>query len=207
MTAAIVLAAGRGARFGGGKMLAEVEGRPMLQHVLDLAAEANLDPVIVVLGDEADAVEAAITWRGEVRIRNENPGRGISNSVALGLDALTDANRALVLLGDHPRLTFAQLRTVTSTVPDPERPIIVPRYGGKPGNPVLLERAAWRLAERLHGDRGMSQLFARHPDLVRFVDVVGTNPDIDTPADLAALSRDGGSVRSDRMADGGRRRP
>jgi CTP:molybdopterin cytidylyltransferase MocA len=70
---------------------------------------------------------------------------------------------------------------------DPARPIVVPRYGGVPGNPVLLERAAWPLATELIGDTGMSQLFRSRPDLVRYVDVPGENPDVDTAGDLRRL--------------------
>lgn len=181
MTAGLILAAGRGTRFGGHKMLALLDGRPMLQYVLDLAREAALDPVVVVLGEDADEIEAAITWRDEIRVRNEDPNRGISSSVALGLDALAGAEVALVLLGDQPLLTRAQLDAVTSAPTDTARPIVVPRYSdARPGNPVRLERAAWPLAASLEGDRGMSQLFGDRPDLIRYVDVDGSNPGIDT---------------------------
>ncbi|MEP7159356.1 MAG: NTP transferase domain-containing protein, partial [Chloroflexota bacterium] len=89
--------------------------------------------------------------------------------------------------GDEPRLTLEQVQVVLGAAEDPTRPIVVPRYGGVPGNPALLERAAWPLAVELSGDAGMSQLFRSRPELVRHVDVPGVNPDIDTPADLAAL--------------------
>lgn len=147
MTAAVILAAGLGSRFGGGKMLAEIGGRPMLQRVLDLAAEAGLDPVVVVLGTDAEAIEVAIRWRDEVRVRNEHPERGISSSLKLGLEALGDADRALVLLGDQPFVNSENVRVITMAARDPARPVVVPRYAsGLPGNPVLLEREAWPLA-------------------------------------------------------------
>ena len=100
---------------------------------------------------------------------------------------LSDAQRAVVLLGDQPRLSAAQLDVILAVPRDESRPIVVPRYSGMPGNPVLLERAAWPLAAQLEGDTGMVQLFATNRDLVRYVDVEGANPDVDTAADLAAL--------------------
>lgn len=210
MTAAIVLAAGSGTRFGGGKMLALVHRQPMLQHVLDLAAEADIHPVVVVLGNDAGAIESAVRWRDELRVRNDDPGRGISSSIALGLRVLDAASpaieRAVVLLGDQPRLSHAQLSALLAASSD--RPITVPRYAnGEPGNPVVLDRAAWPLASALQGDRGMSQVFALHPDMVRYVDVSGSNPDIDTRTDLDALSRGGGPARSGRTGAADRNTP
>lgn len=189
MTAAVILAAGLASRFGGGKMLATVNGAPMLQHVLDLCAAAELRPVIVVLGNDADQIEAAVAWRGETRVRNPDPSRGISSSVALGLGELRDdVNRALVLLGDQPFLTLENVRVITAAPTDPAKPIVVPCHAGQAGNPVLLERHAWPLANALDGDRGMSQLFTTHPELVRYVDVDTTSADIDTPDDLVRMT-------------------
>src|SRR5688500_15927387 len=182
VAAALVLGAGAGKRFGGQKLLAELHGTSIRQHVLYLAAAAGLDPVVVVLGTDADTLVARMSWRDEVRLINPAPGEGLSSSVRLGLAALaaSDAHRAVVLLGDQPRMGVAQLRTILAAPADEARPIVVPRYSGVPGNPVLLERAAWPLAARLQGDLGMAQLFAANLGLLRYVDVDGANPDVDT---------------------------
>ncbi|MEO8626086.1 MAG: nucleotidyltransferase family protein [Candidatus Limnocylindrales bacterium] len=187
ITAGVVLAAGVGSRFGGQKLLAELNGTPILQYVLNLAVAAALEPVVVVLGSDADALVTRLWWRDEVRLVNPEPWRGISSSVQMGLASLdlSEAERAVVLLGDQPRLSAAQLGTILAVRPDDARPFVVPRYAGVPGNPVLLERAAWPLAAQLTGDAGMAQLFGANPDLVRYVDVAGINPDIDTRSDLA----------------------
>ena len=76
-TVGLVLAAGAGSRFGGGKLLAPIGGRPVLQHVLDALATAGVGEVVVVLGRDAEAVEAAIAWRGERRVVNPEPERGL----------------------------------------------------------------------------------------------------------------------------------
>lgn len=190
--AGVILAAGRGLRFGSDKLLAALDGQPLLQHVLDRAAEAGLAPVVVVLPPGAAAKEKAISWRSERRVVNPRPEQGISTSLRIGLGVLRRSSpavgRAIVLLGDQPRLGPAQLDVLLALPADPDRPIAVPRYAdGRPGNPVLLERAAWPLAAGLSGDRGMSQLFAERPELVRYVQLPGANPDVDTPQDLAAL--------------------
>jgi len=189
IAAALVLAAGAGKRFGGQKLLAGLDGTPILQYVLNLAEAAMLDPVVVVLGRDAEAIVTRLWWRDEIRLVNPAPENGISSSVRMGIASLlvSNAQRAIVLLGDQPRLSTAQLGVILAAPTDESRPIVVPRYSGAPGNPVLLDRAAWTLAERLQGDSGMAQLFAANPELLRYVDVPGANPDIDTVADLAAL--------------------
>jgi len=79
--AAIVLAAGAGSRFGGGKLLASLEGRPILQHVLERLEAADLDEVIVVVGADADAVEGAIDASAARLVVNPAPDEGLSSSL------------------------------------------------------------------------------------------------------------------------------
>src|SRR5258708_39472305 len=75
-TVGLVLAAGAGSRFGGGKLLATIGGRPVLQHVLDALAEAGVGESIVVLGHDAERIEAAIDWGDTRRVVNPWPEPG-----------------------------------------------------------------------------------------------------------------------------------
>ena len=188
--AAVVLAAGAGSRFGGGKLLAPLGGRPVLQHVLDRVAHAGITEVVVVLGEDADAVEAAIEWRAEHRVRNPDPSRGLSSSVRLGIGALgREVDRALVVLGDQPRVPREAITALLASDDDPARAVAVPRYAGGDGgrNPVLLGRRAFVHIDALDGDRGFGPWLAAHPELVREVPVSGHNPDMDTREDHVAL--------------------
>ncbi len=70
--------------------------------------------------------------------------------------------------------------------------VVRPRYSDspdEPGHPVLLDRDAWGLAERLTGDQGLGRALSNAPELVVHVDVDGANPDVDTPADLPRLDQ------------------
>src|SRR5258705_375165 len=83
--------------------VAGVGDGPVLQHVLDTLAAAGLEDVVVVLGDDAPAIEAAIEWRGERRVRNPEPALGLSSSLRIGATAVaSDAPAVLVVLGDQP---------------------------------------------------------------------------------------------------------
>ena len=191
-TAAIVLAAGAGSRFGGGKLLAPLDGRPMLERSLEAVRQAGLAEVVVVLGHGADEIEAAIPWANERRVRNPDPGAGLASSLRVGFDALatrSDLDAVFVVLGDQPLLDRAVLRALLAADTPAGRAFVVPRYvGGGGANPVLVLRAGWpRVAEAL-GDHGLGPILAAHPELVTQVELGGSNPDVDTPADLAALA-------------------
>ncbi len=192
-TVAVVLAAGASTRFGSPKALAHLEGRPILEHVLDAIREAGIEEIVVVLGTAAEEIEEGIDWLDEHRVRNADP-RYLSSSLQVGLAAIDDldleppARAALVALGDQPRMRPEVIRALLAAARSTDRPMIAPRYAGGGGpNPLLIRRDAFDLADEASGDRGLGPLLDERSDLVLEVPVEGTNPDVDTPADLAAL--------------------
>ena len=190
---AIVLAAGAGSRFGGAKLIAPLDGRPVLQYVLDALAGAGVRDVIVVTRPDLDPLDAAIAWRAERRVPNPRPEDGLASSIQVGLGAVpVESGGALVLPGDQPRVRSVVIRRVVDAWKAGAGPIVAARYSrdGAP-NPVLLDRTAWPLAFKLTGDRGMGPIIHARPGLVSWIDVAGDNPDIDTPADLARLEEEG----------------
>jgi molybdenum cofactor cytidylyltransferase len=188
----VILAAGQATRFGSPKVLAPLDGRPLLQHVIDRVAVAGVDELIVVLGADAAAAEDAVTWPPSTsRVVNPAPERGLASSLALGAGAALartpPPDALLIALGDQPRIDPAVIGVLLAT--DPAHAVAVPRYpSAADPNPVLLRRAAFGLLDELAGDRGLRPVLARHPELVLEVPVDGSNPDVDTPADLAALA-------------------
>jgi CTP:molybdopterin cytidylyltransferase MocA len=188
--AAVVLAAGAGSRFGGGKLRADLDGRPILGHVVEAARLAGLEPIVVVVPPTSELDDLDL---GAVRrVTNETPQEGLSSSVRIGLRELQDDDdvaAAVILPGDQPlvRPEVIQALLVASDK-NPTTPFVVPRYAadGAP-NPILARRSIWRLADELAGDQGFGPVLERHEELIRFVAVPGSNPDIDTRADLAAV--------------------
>jgi CTP:molybdopterin cytidylyltransferase MocA len=188
-TAAIVLAAGASSRFGRPKALALLRGRPLLLHVLDAVAAVGIVEVVVVLGHDGDQIERSLRWRSERRVRNPNPEAGLSSSLRVGLENVSSASEAaLILLGDQPLVRVDVIERLLAGFVSAAKPIVLPRYrdGGGP-NPLLVHRAAWSLAGEARSDRGFGPVLRNHPDLVVEVDVEGSNPDIDTPEELAAI--------------------
>jgi molybdenum cofactor cytidylyltransferase len=186
---AVVLAAGSSSRFRAIKLLAPLDGVPVLQHVLDAVAGIEFGEVIVVLGDSSAAMEAGIRWRGERRLRNPDPAAGLSRSLRVGMDGVSSgSDAALILLGDQPLVRPDVIRRLLEALTDDDRPVVVPRYAAGGGsNPMLIHRTAWHLVSDAIGDRGLGPVVRSRPDLVLEVPVEGANPDVDTPADLASL--------------------
>ena len=197
--AALVLAAGSASRFGGGKVLADLDGRPLLRHVVDAAREAGLAPIVVV-GPPSGALDGIDL--GDVRrVVNPHPEEGLSGSVRIGLRALDPdvdpvaepTEAAVILPGDQPRVRAAVIRAlIEAASATPDAGFVVPRYvadGSR--NPVLVRRAVWRLADELAGDRGFGPLLADQRELIKEVPVDGDNPDVDTRADLRRLAATG----------------
>lgn len=189
--AAIVLAAGRSSRFGRDKLAARLNGRPVLQHVLDALATAGIEDPVVVVGIADANPTHAIDWRAARRIRNAEPDRGLSHSLQLGWAAVMAASPPpdviVVALGDQPTIDPGTIRRLLLEPLDPGRPVLSARHEDGSRNPVRLEPAAADLIADARGDRGLGPLMDRHPDRVRELAVAGMNPDVDAPADLEAL--------------------
>jgi molybdenum cofactor cytidylyltransferase len=190
--AALILAAGRSTRFGADKLAASYRGRPLLQWVVDAAVQAGLSPIVVVVGPGGSR-RRGLEWGAARRVVNRDREGGLSSSLKIGLKKLAadgSVDRAVVLLADQPLVSPDVIARLLVEPGDDGQSIIVPVYaGGHPGNPVVLDRTAWPLAETLAGDRGMAQLFAARPELVRYVGVAGENPDVDTPEELAGIEQ------------------
>jgi CTP:molybdopterin cytidylyltransferase MocA len=172
MPRALILAAGEGRRFGGPKQLAEIDGRPMLAHVIETAAP--YDP-LVVLGAHADAIREQVDVGDHVVAGDWADGQ--SASLRAGLAALGDVDSVLVLLGDQPFLTREAIEAVLAA-PPPTRAT----YGGAPGHPVVLDRPLIARASELSGDRGFRELLAGATEVE--VAHLCDPRDVDTPDDL-----------------------
>ena len=187
--AAAVLAAGRGSRLerDASKPLLEWRGRPLVAWALDAALTSGLTPVVVVVGYRADEVRAALDGSVQV-VENPDWPEGIASSLRAVLTALTpmrDVDAVCVGLADQPRVGADAYRRVAGT----DGELVVPTYGGQPGNPVKLARSLWPEALELRGDVGARAL-AR--DRAVRIDCTGTGSaaDVDTLEDLERLQQE-----------------
>jgi molybdenum cofactor cytidylyltransferase len=197
----VVLAAGQSRRMGElNKLLAPVEGKPMLAHAVDAALGAQgIGPIVVVTGHEREQVEATLPGRAVTFTTNPRYAEGLSTSLAAGLAALPDGvDAALVCLGDMPRIAPRLIeRLVAAYAPTEGRSIVVPVHHGKRGNPVLWDRRFFPAMAAVAGDVGARHLIGEHADEV--VEIEAGDPtvlfDVDTPETLSTLTGAKGATR------------
>jgi nicotine blue oxidoreductase len=187
----VVLAAGRGVRFGGDlpKPLVPLHGRPLAAYAVDAARASGLAPVVVVVSDPG--VEPALGAPSGVRfVRNAEPERGISSSLHTALRALdadASVDGVVVGLADQPLVGADAYRRVAGAY-DAGARLAVATYGGERGNPVLVAREHWPEALALRGDEGARVLLRRHGAVEVPCDGTGEPADVDTPDALAAVA-------------------
>jgi molybdenum cofactor cytidylyltransferase len=188
--AALVLAAGRSTRMGAHKLLLPLAGQPLLSYALRAALESRADPVVLVLGHDAEAVRAALPAGRHVIVRNPRYTSGMASSVQAGLHALPARSLGtVILLGDQPRMTVALVdRLLAEAAAHPEA-IVAASYGGRRGNPVYFPRALFAELLALSGDEGGRSVIAQHPELVRLLDFPpsGQDVDVDHPEEYERL--------------------
>lgn len=188
--AVVILAAGSSQRLGRPKQLMQLDGKPLVQHVVDAAAAAGVAEILVVLGHEGEAVGASLDMPAQGRVvANPSYASGQASSLRAGIRALDAATRrAVVLLGDQPRIDPQLIRAVAEHPGD----ICRASYRGVPGHPVAFDRSVWDALLTLDGDRGARDLIAAHPERVATVDVASDPPrDLDTEDDAKALGATG----------------
>ena len=189
--AALLLAAGHSSRMGSNKLLAEIDGRPMVARTAQRLLSSRARPIVAVLGNEADRVDAALGKLPVERARNPAYAEGLSSSLKAGLAALPgDIDGVIVCLGDMPLVAGRDLdRLIAAFNPLEGRAIIVPTRRGKRGNPVLWAKRFIPEMAELAGDVGAKHLIGEHAELVAEIemDTDGVLIDIDTPDALAAL--------------------
>jgi molybdenum cofactor cytidylyltransferase len=197
--AGIILAAGESRRFGRTKQLLDYHGRPFVRAVAQKAISGGLDPVIVVTGSDAEAVEAALAGLPLQIVRNPDWPSGQASSIRAGLGPLTGTpgsagaaarrlpGAAIFLLSDMPQVTAEVLRALVEGHAHELPAVLAPMVEDRRGNPTLFDCATFPDLMRLSGDQGGRAIFSKYsPTYLPWLDV-GLLRDVDTPADYESL--------------------
>jgi len=191
--AGLLLAAGQSRRMGSrNKLLADVDGVPMIRRTAENLLASTARPVVVVTGHQAKETERVLDGLDVITIHNPSHATGLSSSLKAGLGKLPDdADGVVVCLGDMPLVTDATInRLIAAYDPVEGWAICVPTWKGKRGNPVLWDRQFFEDMAELAGDVGARHLIGTHGELVVEVEMKddGVMVDIDTPEALARVN-------------------
>lgn len=196
MIAGVLLAAGGARRFHSQKLVAMLNGQPVVRHAASALAGAT-DSLVVVVGHEGSSVAEALRGLDAKVVENPSWELGLATSLKRGVEAVAaKCDAVIVAAGDQPGLDDAVVRAVIERWRETGLPIVSARYRGVGGHPVLFARSTFAEVAALAGDAGARLLIERSPDRVAYVEIDAPMPkDVDTTDDLAAL--DGGAPHHD----------
>ncbi len=184
----IVLAAGAGTRFGGGKLSAPFRGEPLLAHAIRTARAAPVGRVIVVCAPGLDITCRENSGPPVEALRLDS--EALSDTLKAGIAVAGDADGAFIFLGDMPLVPHGVAQLLAGRLGD--NFAALPRFAGHPGHPVLLARRAFGEIARLAGDEGAGRLLRGRQDIA-FLDCEdeGVVLDVDRAEDIARLEARG----------------
>jgi molybdenum cofactor cytidylyltransferase len=186
--ASIVLAAGLARRMGRQKLLLELRGKPVVRWSVETVVP-HVGDVVVVTGQDDEAVRAALQGLPVRFAVNPRPQAGQGSSIVVGMGALKPWTAAvLIALGDQPRLPEGVIGALLQARETAGRPITAPVYRGTQGTPVLFDGEVFGELRALSGDAGARAVVQAQPERVTRVPIDAPMPlDVDTPEDFARL--------------------
>ena len=186
--AAIVLAAGKSSRMGSNKLLLRIDGKTVIEHILERMANYE---TIVVTGHRSEEIEHIIKEYGARIVHNHDYEQGMTTSFQAGLRAIDENVEAVfIVLGDtfgfNPNLLGEMELKMESNV----GLIVSPLYDGKRGHPVLIASELFQEFLNLESHETMRDVILRHEHEHLFVaGDIWTKIDLDTPENYETIKR------------------
>jgi len=196
MIVLVVLAAGMSKRYGRNKLLERVNDKTIIRKVVEESVKSKADRIVVVVGFEADKIINEIKDLPVIPVYNENYMEGMSSSVKVGTRKAIElnANAVMILPADNLLIKSKTINKVIDAYRKTEGLIVVPRFKGKRGHPILFDRKLFNDILKISEEtQGLKYVVRKYSD--KIVDVEVESPeiyiDIDVPEDLEKLRKTG----------------
>jgi molybdenum cofactor cytidylyltransferase len=187
--AALILAAGAATRMGRLKQLLPYRGQTLVEHCTAQALAAEFEPVVVVVGAEAEAVTAAIASKPVLIALNAAWQTGMGSSILTGMRRLEtcSAGAVAILLADQPLVTSAHLLAMANLLRSSHFQMVAAEYNGTLGVPAFFRREMFSQLAALAPEAGARQLLRGSGASIGRYPLPEAAMDVDTPEDFAAL--------------------
>jgi molybdenum cofactor cytidylyltransferase len=189
--AIILLAGGKSSRLGRPKQLLTYQGQTLLRYSLQIALDSYAQPIIAVLGSDADTMQKEINdTRVQVAVNREWQ-EGMASSIRCGIKAVTGISPAaegvIIMVCDQPFVTSQLLNELITAHQETRKPIVACGYENTFGPPVLFHHSVFDELLQLKGDIGARGIIKQHTNEVEVIPFPDGTYDIDTEADYEKL--------------------
>jgi molybdenum cofactor cytidylyltransferase len=187
----VILAAGASTRMGTPKQLLHFQGRSFLRHTTEIALASVCEPVVIVLGANAEQIRHEVSALPVIVVENQEWRQGMGASIQVGIKTLTDESNntdaVVLLLCDQPFISVNIINQLVEAFYTTAKPIIACQYAETLGVPALFERQFFLELMQLDAHSGAKQVINKYVDLVYPVSFEMGAVDIDTPQDYEKL--------------------
>lgn len=187
--AAVILAAGAAKRMGRLKQLLVYRGRTLVENVVETATAAEFDPIVVVVGAQAEVMQAALSGTSAEVTENRDWESGMGSSIVTGVCALAgrEYGAIAILLADQPLVTARHLQLMASTLKLGSAAAIAAQYNGTLGVPAIFKHEMTEKLLTLEPDSGARSLLRGPGFVIAAFPLPEAAVDIDTPEDFTAI--------------------